>query len=80
MRKWKGPDWLRPQEADESTAYCRDVNCALPIFFRPHPRTRRPHPINPEGGSHFGTCVGADNFRSRDLDGVPNPDQAELDL
>jgi hypothetical protein len=63
VTRWTGPHWLRPQEADEQTAYCRDVACQAPICWREHPETGRPHPVDPEGGSHFATCPSAARFR-----------------
>lgn len=77
MAKWTGPDWLRPQQPDEETAYCNGVNCQCPIVWRKHPETGRKHPVDPEGGSHFATCRDAGTFRR---DATPAQEDRQGDL
>jgi hypothetical protein len=56
------PAWLQELQHDERVTFCR--SCHASIVYRTAP-WGRPHPVNLDGGSHFGTCPKADEYRGR---------------
>jgi ribosomal protein L37AE/L43A len=66
------PDYLVALHPHERTTCCR--SCHRTIVYRTAP-WGRPHPVNLQGGSHFGTCPAADQYR-----GARQKKQRALDL
>jgi hypothetical protein len=42
---------------------CR--SCQALIYWREHPSTGKPHPFNPDGTSHFGSCPDRHKWRGQ---------------